>query len=90
MPRKGFAACVGPAIRRNARNDDTAGSTEIACARANQATSLGLERAGVQERSGSMALTGAMFSAEEGMSLGLVDEVTAKGQGIARAEAPHD
>jgi enoyl-CoA hydratase/carnithine racemase len=34
-----------------------------------------------------MALTGAMFSAEEGMSLGLVDEVTAKGEGVARAEA---
>ena len=34
-----------------------------------------------------MALTGAMFSAEEGMSLGLVDEVTAKGEGVGRAEA---
>ena len=34
-----------------------------------------------------MALTGAMFSPEEGMSLGIVDEVTAKGGGIARAEA---
>src|SRR5580704_7061098 len=34
-----------------------------------------------------MALTGAMFSAEEGLALGLVDEVAAKGQGIARAEA---
>ncbi len=34
-----------------------------------------------------MALTGAMFSAEESLSLGLVDEVTAKGEGVARAEA---
>ena len=34
-----------------------------------------------------MALTGAMFSAEEGLALGLVDEVAAKGEGVARAEA---
>jgi enoyl-CoA hydratase len=34
-----------------------------------------------------MALAGAMFSAEEGLALGLVDEVTAKGEGVARAEA---
>jgi enoyl-CoA hydratase len=34
-----------------------------------------------------MALTGAMFSAEEGLALGLVDEVAAKGEGMARAEA---
>jgi len=34
-----------------------------------------------------MALAGAMFSAEEGLALGLVDEVTAKGDGIARAES---
>jgi enoyl-CoA hydratase len=34
-----------------------------------------------------MALTGAMFSAEEGFALGLVDEVVAKGEGIARAQA---
>ena len=33
-----------------------------------------------------MALTGAMFSAEEGLALGLVDEVAANGEGIARAE----
>jgi enoyl-CoA hydratase len=33
-----------------------------------------------------MALAGAMFTAEEGLALGLVDEVTAKGDGIARAE----
>jgi enoyl-CoA hydratase len=34
-----------------------------------------------------MALAGATFSAEEGLALGLVDEVTAKGEAIARAEA---
>jgi enoyl-CoA hydratase len=34
-----------------------------------------------------MALAGAMFSAEEGLALGLVDEVAAKGEGVARAEA---
>ena len=34
-----------------------------------------------------MALAGAMFSAEEGLTLGLVDEVAAKGEGVARAEA---
>jgi enoyl-CoA hydratase len=34
-----------------------------------------------------MALTSVMFSAEEGLALGLVDEVAAKGEGIARAEA---
>jgi enoyl-CoA hydratase/carnithine racemase len=34
-----------------------------------------------------MALTSAMFSAEEGLALGLVDEVAAKGEGLARAEA---
>ena len=34
-----------------------------------------------------MALTGAMFSAEEGLSLGLVDEVVAKGEGLACAAA---
>jgi enoyl-CoA hydratase len=34
-----------------------------------------------------MALAGAMFSAEEALALGLVDEVTAKGDGVARAEA---
>jgi enoyl-CoA hydratase len=33
-----------------------------------------------------MALAGAMFSSEDGLSLGLVDEVVAKGQGLARAE----
>jgi enoyl-CoA hydratase/carnithine racemase len=33
-----------------------------------------------------MALAGAIFSAEQGLALGLVDEVTAKGEGIARAE----
>jgi enoyl-CoA hydratase len=32
-----------------------------------------------------MALGGAMFTAEEGLALGLVDEVTAKGGGTARA-----
>jgi enoyl-CoA hydratase len=34
-----------------------------------------------------MALAGAMFSAEESLALGLVDEVAAKGEGLARAEA---
>jgi enoyl-CoA hydratase/carnithine racemase len=34
-----------------------------------------------------MALAGAIFSAEQGLALGLVDELTAKGEGIARAEA---
>ena len=34
-----------------------------------------------------MALAGAMFTAEEGLALGLVDQVTAKSDGIARAEA---
>ena len=34
-----------------------------------------------------MALAGAIFSAEQGLALGLVDEVAAKGEGIARAEA---
>jgi enoyl-CoA hydratase len=33
-----------------------------------------------------MALAGAMFSAEEGRELGMVDEVTAKGGGVMRAE----
>jgi enoyl-CoA hydratase len=33
-----------------------------------------------------MALAGAMFTAEEGLELGLVDEVVAKGDGVARAE----
>ena len=33
-----------------------------------------------------MALAGAMFTAEEGLALRLVDEVTAKGDGVARAE----
>jgi len=33
-----------------------------------------------------MALTGAIFSAEEGLALGLVDEVAARGEGVARAE----
>ena len=33
-----------------------------------------------------MALAGAMFSAEDGLSLGLVDEVVAKGRALARAE----
>ena len=33
-----------------------------------------------------MALTGAMLSAEEGLALGLVDQVAANGEGIARAE----
>jgi enoyl-CoA hydratase len=34
-----------------------------------------------------MALGGAMFSAEEGLALGLVDELAVKGEGITRAEA---
>jgi len=34
-----------------------------------------------------MALAGAMFSAEEGLSLGLVDEVVAKGEGLSRGGA---
>jgi enoyl-CoA hydratase len=34
-----------------------------------------------------MALTGVMFSAEEGLVLGLVDEVVAKGDGLTRAAA---
>ncbi|MFY9968552.1 MAG: enoyl-CoA hydratase/isomerase family protein [Roseiarcus sp.] len=34
-----------------------------------------------------MALAGAMFSAEEALALGLVDEVTGRGAGVARAEA---
>jgi len=34
-----------------------------------------------------MALTGVMFSAEEGLSLGLVDEVVAKGEGLSRGDA---
>ena len=34
-----------------------------------------------------MALTAAMFSAEEGLSLGLVDEVVAKGEGLSRGAA---
>jgi enoyl-CoA hydratase/carnithine racemase len=34
-----------------------------------------------------MALAGVMFSAEQGLALGLVDEVTAKGEAIARANA---
>jgi enoyl-CoA hydratase len=34
-----------------------------------------------------MALGGAMFTAEEGAAIGLVDEVTPKGDGIARADA---
>ena len=33
-----------------------------------------------------MALAGAIFSAEEGLALGLVDEVAARGEGVARAE----
>jgi enoyl-CoA hydratase len=37
-----------------------------------------------------MALTGAMFSAEEGLSLGLVDEVVAKGEGLSRGGALAD
>ena len=34
-----------------------------------------------------MALAGAMFTAEEALALGLVDEVTEKGAGVARARA---
>jgi enoyl-CoA hydratase/carnithine racemase len=34
-----------------------------------------------------MALAGAMFTAEEALALGLVDEVTEQGAGVARAEA---
>ena len=34
-----------------------------------------------------MALAGRMFTAEEGLELGLVDEVTPQGQGLNRAEA---
>ena len=34
-----------------------------------------------------MALTGKMFTAEEALALGLVDEVVAAGEGLARAEA---
>jgi enoyl-CoA hydratase len=34
-----------------------------------------------------MALTGAMFSAEEGLALGLIDEVVEKGDGLTRAAA---
>jgi len=34
-----------------------------------------------------MALTGAIFPAEEGLPLGLVDEVVAKGEGLTRASA---
>jgi enoyl-CoA hydratase/carnithine racemase len=34
-----------------------------------------------------MALAGAMLSAEQGLALGLVDEVAAKSEGLARAEA---
>jgi enoyl-CoA hydratase len=34
-----------------------------------------------------MALAGEMFSAEQGLAFGLVDELTEKGEGIARAEA---
>ena len=34
-----------------------------------------------------MALTGKMFTAEEALALGLVDEVVAVGEGLARAEA---
>jgi enoyl-CoA hydratase len=33
-----------------------------------------------------MALAGAMFTAQEGLALGLVDEVTAKGDGLTRAK----
>ena len=33
-----------------------------------------------------MALAGTMFSSEEALALGLVDELTAKGEGVARAE----
>jgi enoyl-CoA hydratase/carnithine racemase len=34
-----------------------------------------------------MALSGRMFEAEEALALGLVDEVVAPGEGLARAEA---
>jgi enoyl-CoA hydratase len=34
-----------------------------------------------------MALTGAIFIAEEGLTLGLIDEVVAKGEGLTRASA---
>ncbi len=34
-----------------------------------------------------MALAGVTFTAEEGLALGLVDEVTARGDGVARAES---
>jgi enoyl-CoA hydratase len=34
-----------------------------------------------------MALAGAMFSAEDGLALGLVDEVVPKGEGLSRADA---
>src|SRR5208337_2469783 len=34
-----------------------------------------------------MALTGAMFPAEDGLTLGLVDEVVPKGEGLSRADA---
>jgi enoyl-CoA hydratase/carnithine racemase len=34
-----------------------------------------------------MALAGVMVSAEEGLALGLIDEVAAKGEGVSRAEA---
>ncbi len=34
-----------------------------------------------------MALAGRMFTAEEGLELGLIDEVTPSGQGLARAHA---
>jgi enoyl-CoA hydratase len=34
-----------------------------------------------------MALTGAIFLAEEGLTLGLIDEVVAKGEGLTRASA---
>jgi len=34
-----------------------------------------------------MALTGAMFSAEDALKLGLVDEVVPKGEGLSRANA---
>src|SRR6202044_563386 len=34
-----------------------------------------------------MALAGAMFSAEEALALGLVDELAARGEGVVRAEA---
>jgi enoyl-CoA hydratase len=37
-----------------------------------------------------MALAGRMFTSEEGLELGLVDEVTPSGQGLARAQAIAD